>query len=310
MPQERTLVSFDWAIKYLLRNKADYVILEGFLTTLLGKKIKIKNLADSESNSETEGRKYNRVDVLAEEKDGTLIIIELQFTPEIDYFHRMLFGSSKAIAEHLGKGAPYSSVRKVYSVNVVYFDLGSGRDYIYYGSTTFRGLHYNDELELTDKQKAEFAKLEIKDIYPEYYLLKLNRFKNVVKNKIDEWMYFLKNSEIKAKFKAPGLREANEKLEYSRLSQKKRLAYDSYVDMCRSNESSIYTAKLDGKAEGRAEGELVGEVRGIEKGRVEGIAEGILQTAKKMKAEGMSTDIISKVTGLLAKEINTLYPKS
>jgi hypothetical protein len=42
MPQERTLVSFDWAIKYLLKNKADYVILEGFLTTLLGKKIKIK----------------------------------------------------------------------------------------------------------------------------------------------------------------------------------------------------------------------------------------------------------------------------
>ncbi|MDR3000731.1 MAG: hypothetical protein LBU89_05650 [Fibromonadaceae bacterium] len=29
-PKERTLVSFDWAIKNLLRNKADYVILEGF----------------------------------------------------------------------------------------------------------------------------------------------------------------------------------------------------------------------------------------------------------------------------------------
>ena len=63
MQQERTLVSFDWAIKYLLRNKADYVILEGFLTTLLGKKIKIQNLAESESNNEPEDKKYNRVDV-------------------------------------------------------------------------------------------------------------------------------------------------------------------------------------------------------------------------------------------------------
>jgi predicted transposase/invertase (TIGR01784 family) len=281
MPQERTLVSFDWAIKYLLKNKADYVILEGFLTTLLGKKIKIKNLTDSESNGEVKGKKYNRVDVLAEEKDGTLIIIELQFTPEIDYFHRMLFGSSKAIIEHLGKGIPYSSIRKVYSVNVVYFDLGFGKDYIYYGSTTFKGLHYNDELELTEKQKEEFAKLEIKDIYPEYYILKIDRFKNVVKSKIDEWMYFLKNSEIKPKFKAPGLREANEKLEYSRLDARARRAYDKHIDNRRSENSTIYTAKLDGKAEGKAEGRM----------------ERNKEIAAAMRAKGMSPSEIASILG-------------
>ncbi|MDR3001562.1 MAG: Rpn family recombination-promoting nuclease/putative transposase, partial [Fibromonadaceae bacterium] len=84
MPQERTLVSFDWAIKYLLKNKADYVILEGFLTTLLGKEIKIKSLSDSESGKRLANDKVNRVDVLAEEEDGSLVIVELQFTPEID----------------------------------------------------------------------------------------------------------------------------------------------------------------------------------------------------------------------------------
>jgi len=67
MLEERTLVSFDWAIKYLLRNKADYVVLEGFLTTLLGKEIKIKNLTDSESNKTSENNKYNRTDVLGDE---------------------------------------------------------------------------------------------------------------------------------------------------------------------------------------------------------------------------------------------------
>jgi len=272
MPPERTLVSFDWAIKYLLKNKADYVILEGFLITLLGKEMKIKNLTDSESNSDAKGRKYNRVDVLAEESDGTLIMIEIQFTPEIDYFHRMLFGSSKAIAEHLGEGMPYSGVRKVYSINVVYFDLGSGRDYIYYGSTTFRGLHCNDELELTEKQKAEFAKLEIKDIYPEYYILKVDRFKNMVQSKIDEWMYFLKNSEIKPEFKAPGLSEAMDKLNYGRLSLEARRDYDSYVDMCRSNKSSIYTAKLEGRAEGK------------------------IEVARNMIAKGLDIALISEIT--------------
>ncbi len=252
MQQDRTLVSFDWAIKYLLRNKADYVVLEGFLTTLLGKKIKIKNLTDSESNKNSANQKYNHVDVLA------------------DYFHRMLFGSSKAIAEHLGKGMRYSKVRKVYSVNVVYFDLGSGKDYIYHGTTTFKGLHYKDELKLTDRQKEEFAKLEVKDIYPEYYLLRVNHFKNVVKNKIDEWMYFLKNSKVKPKFKAPGLAEAVEKLEYSRLSPKERRAYDKYLDVMRGNDSSIYTAKLEGKAEGKAEGRAEGEAIGEARGKTEG----------------------------------------
>jgi predicted transposase/invertase (TIGR01784 family) len=58
----------------------------------------------------------------------------------------------------------------------------------------------------------------------------------------------------------------------------------------RGNESSIYTAKL--------EGEAIGEARGIKKG--------VLQTAKKMKSEGISADIISKVTGLSAKEIAKL----
>jgi len=298
MQEERTLVSFDWAIKYLLRNKADYVILEGFLTTLLGKKINIQSLVESESNKASEGDKYNRTDVLAEEEDGTLIIIELQFTPEIDYFHRMLFGSSKAIVEHIGEGTDYSEVKKVYSVNVVYFDLGSGRDYIYHGTTTFKGLHYNDELELSSAQKAEFAKLEVKDIFPEFYILKVDRFRDIVQNKIDEWVYFLKHSKVRSEFNAPGLEEAVKKLEYSRLSPEERRAYDKYLDNCRSNRSSLYTAKLEGKAEGKIEGEAIG----IEKGKTEGITE----VAKNMKSKGSDVAFISEVTGLSVEEIEKL----
>ena len=50
---DRPLVSFDWAIKKLLRNKADHIIVEGFLTSLLGKKIKFSHLNESEANKET-----------------------------------------------------------------------------------------------------------------------------------------------------------------------------------------------------------------------------------------------------------------
>jgi predicted transposase/invertase (TIGR01784 family) len=297
MPQERTLVSFDWAIKYLLKNKADYVILEGFLTTLLGKKIKIKSLTDSESGKKQPGDKVNRVDVLAEESDGSLTIIELQFTPEIDYFHRMLFGSSKAIVEHLGKGMPYSKVRKVYSINIVYFDLGSGKDYIYHGTTTFKGLHCRDELKLTPEQKAEFAKLEIKDIYPEYYLLKVDRFRNIVKDKLDEWMYYLKNSSVKPGFKALGLGAANELLEYSRLDARARRAYDKHIDNRRSENSTIYTAKLEGRAEGRAEGKAEGRAEGKAEGRAEGKIDG-MQELLSILESGVSLSEAKKKLGL------------
>lgn len=58
-------IRFDWAMKRLLRDKANFAVLEGLMTTLMKKKIIIKRLLESESNQESEYDKYNRVDLLA-----------------------------------------------------------------------------------------------------------------------------------------------------------------------------------------------------------------------------------------------------
>lgn len=58
------LVRFEWAIKSILRNKANFDILEGFLGALLKEEIKVINLLESESNKEKEADKLNRVDLL------------------------------------------------------------------------------------------------------------------------------------------------------------------------------------------------------------------------------------------------------
>ncbi|MCL1794729.1 MAG: hypothetical protein FWG34_12780 [Oscillospiraceae bacterium] len=42
MKKDRTLVSFDWALKSILRQKENFDILEGFLSDLLNEKITIK----------------------------------------------------------------------------------------------------------------------------------------------------------------------------------------------------------------------------------------------------------------------------
>ena len=151
-----TYIRFDWAMKRLLRNKANFGVLEGLLTTLLKETITIQKLLESESNQEDEFDKYNRVDILAEDSKGELILIEVQNNNEYAYFQRMLFGTSKLVTEYINRGEGYDKVRKVYSVNIVYFALGSGKDTVYHGKTEFRGIHDGDILELTPFQKQTF----------------------------------------------------------------------------------------------------------------------------------------------------------
>ena len=100
----KKLIRFDWAMKKMLRHKANFDILEGFLSESLSNEVRIKQILDSESNKETEDDKFNRVDILVENEKGELVIIEVQNTQEYEYFHRMLFGASKAITEHIKEG--------------------------------------------------------------------------------------------------------------------------------------------------------------------------------------------------------------
>ena len=118
------LIRFDWAMKRLLRNKSNYVVLEGFLSTLLREDIHICRFLESESNQKDATDKFNRADILAEDSKGRFIIIEVQNNRELDYFHRMLYGVSKTVSEYINIGDAYDKVRKVYSINIVYFELG------------------------------------------------------------------------------------------------------------------------------------------------------------------------------------------
>jgi predicted transposase/invertase (TIGR01784 family) len=229
--QERPLVSFDWALKRLLRNKANYEVVEGFLSELLGRQITVTNIPESSGNKEHATDKHNKVDVVVEDVSGEIILIELQFTLEIDYFQRMLYGSSKTLSERMVQGDQYIEVKKIYSINIVYFDLGQGADYVYHGRTHFRGLHTHDELQLSKAQQDLFGKVEAVDLFPEYYILKINNFKDVAKDTLDEWIYFLKHNRIKDGFTAQGLAKANEVLAYHNLSPEERSDFDYEQDL-------------------------------------------------------------------------------
>jgi len=292
------LVRFDWAMKKLLRNKANFEILEGFLSVLIQQNVTIKNILESESNKQSEDDKYNRVDLLTEIESGELVLIELQVGGQYDYFHRMLYGSSKLITDNMDAGFSYDKVRKIVSINIVYFDLGHGEDYVYKGITDFRGIHKNDLLDLSTLQKEKLSNLKhVSEIFPEYFILKVNSFNDKAKNSLDEWVYFLKNSEIKSEFRAKGLEKAAVELDILKLSKEDRREYESYIEDQRVLESSIRTSWFEGEIKGREAGIAIGIEQGVLKERIE--------SARKMKALGVDVKLIMQVTGLSCEEIDT-----
>lgn len=282
----KKLIRFDWAIKRLLRDKANFVVLEGFLSELLFEDVKIKEILDSESNQETEKDKYNRVDILTQNAKNELIVIEIQNTYEIDYFHRMAYGASKALTENLALGQAYTEIKKVISINIVYFDLGQGKDYIYKGKTNFEGLHQKDLLQLSSKQRKTFEKQDVSDIFPEYYIIKVNKFNDIATDTLDEWIYFLKNSEVKDEFKAKGLAEAKEAFDIMRLDKDQHYAYNRYLDSLHLKASEAFTLQMEAEDKVRQE-------RSIE------IAKSLFETP-------LSNTDIAKHTGLTVEQIEQL----
>lgn len=278
-------------MKRLLRDKANFNVLEGFLTSLLGRPIRIISILESEGNKDYEENKSNRVDLLAQEENGSRIIIEVQNETEDSYFHRMLFGSSKIINDFLKSGEGYENVSKVYSVNIVYFPLGEGNDYVYHGKTEFRGIHSHELLKLSPKLRKKFHVNEISEIYPEYYILRVNDFDKVAKTHLDQWMYFLRNSKLPENADAPGLNEAAEKLRVATLSESERTAYYRYIDNMISLEEAVNSSYTDGVYEGRIEG--------ISEGRQQRDSE----IVKRMLSQGLDPETISKFTGIPKDEI-------
>ena len=193
MEQKDRYIRFDWAAKRLLRNKANFGVLEGFLTVLLGENIRILEILESESNQLSPEDKFNRVDIKARNSKDEIIIVEIQNTREIYYLERILYGVAKTITEHIGLGRIYSDVKKVYSISILYFDIGQvdigqGNDYLYHGQNTFVGVHTGDFLQVTTKEKGVIVRKLPAEIFPEYFLIRVNEFNKSAVTPLEEWI--------------------------------------------------------------------------------------------------------------------------
>ena len=282
-------IRFDWAILHQLHQKANFGVLEGFLTVFLNEPIKIVEILENEGNVLAEDKFY-RVEIKAKNSNGEDILVEIHNITRLCYQERIFYGVNKAITEHINLGNTYKEVKKVYSISILYFDLGKGSDYIYVGQNNFIGLHTQDQLIISTKEKDTIVRKSPAEIFPTYMLVRVNEFNKVAKSPLEEWVDYLKNGVINPDTKAPGLQEAREKLKYYSMSNAERHAYDEHVNAIMIQNDVLGNARLEGHAEGRAEGKTE------EKNAI----------ALKMRQAGLPIEQIMQFTGLSEENIKSL----
>jgi len=198
----------------------------------------------------------------------------------------MMYGTSKVITEYISVGEPYLNIKKVYSINIVYFDLGQGDDYVYHGVTNFKGIHHSDTLELSAKQAEMLGKTRPSQLFPEYYVIKVNQFDDVAKDTLDEWIYYFKNNEIKDEFNAKGIHQAKELWRFDTLPEDEQRKYELHLKDLRNEATRTFNLKADAKFKVREERDI--------------------EIAKSMLKEGSDIKFIAKITGLSIEYIESL----
>ena len=319
------VIRFDWAAKNIFRDKADFTILQGLVSAILGEKVIITELLESEGNQQHKEDKFNRVDIKAINNLGEIILIEVQQSDDLNFLKRILYSTAKTITEHITSGKDYENVKKVFSINILYFNLGMGDDYLYHGQSELTGVHTGDHLVLGNENFPSGLRMEaMNNIFPEYYVLRVSQFDATKEpaSDLDEWMRYLKVGFIDPETKVPGLREAKERLDVLNMSPEERKRYEDYRFERHYDENMLKAARYVGREEGREEGLEEGLEKGLEKGRKEGreegreeglsegrelgVAENKRETARRMLSMGMEKDTILQVTGLNEEELLAL----
>jgi predicted transposase/invertase (TIGR01784 family) len=306
--QDKPLISFDYAIKYLLRNKGDYDIVEGFISALLAmegyKPVKINALLESESNRESADLKRSIADLVVQDDQGNKYIVEIErsFTP--NFMHKACFNTSRLVVDSISGNQDYTTIKKVFHISLLYFATQQMKKPIYHGKTI---IHKIDTAHPVDFRIANqgLVMFEHKNIFPEYFFISIPLFDEVIHQEIDEWLYMMKHSEVREDFKSPTMKKVKERLAVLKMSEADRIAYYSYLKEAVHSQDVLLAAEQKGEARGIERGKAEGLQEGMEKGK----SEEKMEIAQAMFSKNIDIQTITEVTRLSAAEIERLTSK-
>ncbi|MCP5378348.1 MAG: Rpn family recombination-promoting nuclease/putative transposase [Rickettsiaceae bacterium] len=288
MSNDKPLVSFDYGIKYLLRDKGDYAVVEGFISALLKTKgykdVKIVALLESKSNKEDSKSKRSLADLIVEDEDHHKYIIEIERNVKDSFIHKSLFNTSRLIVDNLAQREDYTQIIKIFHISLLYFAIGNGA--IYHGKTIIHEIETNEKLSVHIKNQQTGEIFDATDILPEYFYISIPQFNDRLEREIDDWLHVMKYDEIPKNYHSPYMVQVAEKLSILKMTPEERANYSYYQKKLYSDRDELAAA----------------EARGIEKGKTEEK----MEIAGAMLLDGDTIEKISKITGLTVKEIEKL----
>ena len=299
---DKPLISFDYAIKYLLRDKGDYEIVEGFISALLKSHgysdVKIISLLDTESNKENRKGKRSLADLVVEDAEHNKYIVEIERQYKDNFIHKACFNTSRLIVDHLAERMDYMEIVKVFHISLLYFPVGKGA--IHHGKTIIRELETGEKLAVHIIH-PETGKIlgDATDILPEYFIISVPLFNDRLEKEMDDWLYVLKYDEVPAIYHSPYMQRVADKLSILKMTPEEQNSYYAYMKQMYNDRDELQAAISKGRREGREEERKIYE---------EKLAEEKKEMACKMLAKGMGIEDVKEFTGLSADIINSLMP--
>lgn len=295
---DKPLISFDYAIKYLLKDKRYYEIVEGFISALLGtlgyKPVKINALLETESNREAVDLKRSIADLVVEDQEGNKYIVEIERSFTTNFMHKACYNTSRLVVDNISGNQDYRNIAKIFHISLLYFGVQGMTKPIYHGKTIVHEIDTHPVNVRIANQGLVF--FENTNIFPEYLFISVPRFDDVVRQEVDEWLYILKHSDTKESFKSPYMTKLKERLNVLKMSNTERTEYFKYQKESIHSEDVLSAAEAKGEARGEAKGEARGETKGT------------MKVAKNLLAMGLNIESIMQATGLSKEEIQTLRP--
>jgi predicted transposase/invertase (TIGR01784 family) len=287
---EKPLVSFDYAIKYLLRDKANFSIVEGFISALLQTKgykpIKILALLESESNREDDKLKRSLADMIVEDTDHNKYIIEIERSFRDNFIHKACFNSSRLIVDNISEGKDFRDIVKIFHISLLYFQIGN-KGVIYHGKTIIHDIDTNERLMVHIQNKKTHEFYDAVDILPEYFFISVPMFNDIIEKEIDQFLYVMKHDDVPKDFESPYMKQILNKLKILKMTKEEHdeyLYYKNHVDV---DLDTLYTAERIGLEKGMAKGMERGLAKGIEQGLVKGIEQGLEKGMEQGLEKGM-----------------------
>ena len=293
----KPLMSFDYfltlAIKYLLKNKGDYDIIEGFISALFASQgyppIKINALLDTESNKEELEMKKSIADLVVEDAEGNKYIVEIERAYTPNFMHKACFNSSRLVVDGIYGNQDYTTIKKIFHISLLYFSTKEMQKPIYHGKTIIHEVDTKHPVDVTIANEG-LVIFNTPNVFPEYFFISVPMFDDVINSEIDEWLYVMKHSEIRQGFKSPYMSKVAERLSVIKMSSEERNEYIYYQKQSVHSQDILSAAEAKGEAKGKAEGK----------------AERDIEIARAMLLEGDSKEKIAKITGLSIEEIEKL----